>query len=149
MIESGLFDFDLPDKELILSDAGPHNTLRNQEGIDQYIDFEFFGYDTPYKFVADTLNHPKIKFSQSSSKLFITEMFKLYNLDYVLFCRVLLASALKWEAIVLRRYFSPGNMRDFSLELDLLSKRIDLLRSFDPIRDVSNIEKLVSNYYID
>jgi hypothetical protein len=149
MIESGLFDFDLPDKKLILSDAGPHNTLRNQEGIDQYIDFEFFGYDTPYKFVADTLNHPKIKFSQSSSKLFITEMFKLYNLDYVFFCRVLLASAVKWESIVLRRYFSPGNMRDFSLELDLLSKRIDFLRSFDPIRDVSNIEKLVSNYYVD
>jgi hypothetical protein len=149
MIESGLYDFDLPDKTLILSDAGPHNTLRNQEGIDQYIDFEFFGYDTPYKFVADTLNHPKIKFSQSGSKLFITEMFKLYNLDYILFGRVLLASAVKWESIVLRRYFSPGNMRDFSLELDLLSKRIDFLRSFDPIRDVSNIEKLVSNYYID
>ena len=76
-------------------------------------------------------------------------MFKLYNLDYVLFCRVLFASAVKWESIVLRRYFSPGNMKDFSLELDLLSKRIDFLRSFDPVRDVSNIEKLVSNYYID
>lgn len=149
LIESGLFDFDLPDKTLILSDAGPHNTLRNQEGIDQFIDFEFFGYDTPYKFVADTLNHPKIKFSQSGSKLFVTEMFKLYNLDYVFFCRVLLASAIKWESIVLRRYFSPGNLIDFSLELDLLSKRIDYLRSFDPIRDVSNIEKLVSNYYMD
>ena len=149
MIESGLFDIDLPDKKLILSDAGPHNALRNQEGIDQYIDFEFFGHDTPYKFVADTLNHPKIKFSQSCSKLFITEMFKLYKLDYVFFYRVLLASAIKWESIVLRRYFSPGNLIDLSLELDFLSKRIDLLRSFDPTRDVSNIEKLVLNYHVD
>ena len=104
-----------------------------------------------YLFFLDATNqlYQQIIFGTLLRYKFSNNLDQLYNLDYVLFYRVLLASAVKWESIVLRRYFSPGNLRDFSLELDLLSKRIDFLRSFDPIRDVSNIEKLVSNYYID
>ena len=140
IIKSKLFYINLPQVKLVLSDAGPHNTLRNNEGIDFFIDFEFFGYDSPYKFIADTLNHPRNRFSKSVAINFLESMGMIYELDHRIFTKVLYASALKWEAIILRRIVYMDRKSELSPELKVIQKRISILKEsfehdFDLILD--------------
>ena len=49
-------------KTLSLSDIGTHNIIRNS-GVDYFIDFEFFGYDSCAKMLGDFFLHPRNTFS--------------------------------------------------------------------------------------
>lgn len=49
-------------KTLSLCDIGTHNIIRNS-GVDYFIDFEFFGYDSCAKMLGDFLLHPRNTFS--------------------------------------------------------------------------------------
>lgn len=46
------------ERRLIPADFGFHNAIRQQDGTVRYIDFDYFGWDDPVKFIADFVVHP-------------------------------------------------------------------------------------------
>ncbi|MDP3255191.1 hypothetical protein [Bosea sp. (in: a-proteobacteria)] len=45
-------------RRLIPADFGFHNAIRQRDGTVRYIDFDYFGWDDPVKFIADFVVHP-------------------------------------------------------------------------------------------
>lgn len=46
------------ERRLIPADFGFHNAIRQRDGVIRYIDFDYFGWDDPVKFIADFVVHP-------------------------------------------------------------------------------------------
>lgn len=46
------------ERRLIPADFGFHNAIRQRDGTIRYIDFDYFGWDDPVKFIADFVVHP-------------------------------------------------------------------------------------------
>lgn len=53
------------EQRLIPADFGFHNAIRQRDGIIRYIDFDYFGWDDPVKFIADFVLHPAMSLDPS------------------------------------------------------------------------------------
>jgi len=119
-------------KTLSLSDIGTHNMIRNS-GVDYFIDFEFFGYDSCAKMFGDFFLHPRNNFS---SELILYNILKLPLLENELKKEVWISLpllSLKWALITLGRLERIHHTDSFSkLKQNELQLKCDsYLRYFD------------------
>lgn len=68
-------------RSLVPSDFGFHNALRDGAGRLTFIDFEYFGWDDPAKFTADTLHHPGTPVATELQSRFRIAAERLYGRD--------------------------------------------------------------------
>jgi hypothetical protein len=61
-------------RTLIPADLGFHNAMRQPDGRLRFIDFEYFGWDDPMKFVADFVLHPAMDLSETECRRAIDEL---------------------------------------------------------------------------
>ena len=85
------------------SDIGSHNMLEVANQGNFFIDFEFFGVDSPQKLIIDFLLHPQNKFDTSLNEKFCSTLLDLYGLDLNNVIPWIPTLALKWATIMLRR----------------------------------------------
>lgn len=116
------FDEELRSEEraLVPSDFGFHNALRNEAGSLTFLDFEYFGWDDPAKFVSDTILHPGTRMTAPIRLYFCKAMRRVYDSDpgfnvrldalYPLF-------GLRWVLILLNE-FLPERWRGRALAGD-------------------------------
>jgi len=89
------------------SDFGLHNTLWNEKGEPQILDFEYFGWDDPTKLASDFCWHPGMNLNQALRQLWISEITTIFSVDPN-FCNRLNAVhplyGLRWAMIVLKPF---------------------------------------------
>lgn len=108
------------------SDFGFHNALKKPDGSLVFLDFEYFGYDSPMKLISDFLLHDNMKLSQEQRQQFFSLACSIFRQDpirqdplivervriaYPLFglvwCLIFLNEFLHQD--ILRREFARGN----------------------------------------
>ena len=113
-IQQTSLDSQLWPQTLSPSDFGPHNLIQRTDGKGfVLIDLEFFGWDDPHKFIADTLVHPMTTWSKSSLTEFMDKAFLIYDLSEERLHGLIPWICFKWVTIVLaraEREFLHGNM---------------------------------------
>jgi Ser/Thr protein kinase RdoA (MazF antagonist) len=62
------------ERRLIPADFGFHNAIRQLDGRIRYIDFDYFGWDDPVKFVADFLIHPAMNLDDQERSTIVTRL---------------------------------------------------------------------------
>jgi len=102
----------LPKEKQILSpsDFGFHNSLKSDEGVLTFIDFDYFGWDDPIKLTADFLWHPAMKLNTNLKEKWKQAMLELTSDDHYFKARFNAAMplyGLRWAMIVLNE-FLPG-----------------------------------------
>lgn len=85
------------------SDIGRHNMLEGEDQRKYFIDFEFFGVDSPQKLIIDFLLHPQNTFNFSANEVFCSTLIDLYGLNVKSLTSWIPAISLKWATIMLRR----------------------------------------------
>jgi aminoglycoside phosphotransferase len=66
-------------RALVPSDFGFHNVLRDDAGKLTFLDFEYFGWDDPAKFVSDTLLHPGTPMPAPTRSYFYKAIKRVYD----------------------------------------------------------------------
>jgi hypothetical protein len=108
------------------SDFGFHNTIRREDEL-VFLDFEYFGWDIPGKFISDFLLHPAMNLNTSLSRHFAGRMIENCSdpdwlIDHVKSVYPLFA--IKWCLICLneflpehrrRRTFAAGANQDWDI----------------------------------
>lgn len=61
-------------RRLIPADFGFHNAIRQQDGTIRYIDFDYFGWDDPVKFIADFVVHPAMSLDGDERALVVSRL---------------------------------------------------------------------------
>jgi len=84
-------------------DIGRHNMLDGEDQRKYFIDFEFFGVDSPQKLIIDFLLHPQNTFDFSANEMFCSTLIDLYGLNVKSLTHWIPAISLKWATIMLRR----------------------------------------------
>lgn len=85
------------------SDIGRHNMLEGEDQRKYFIDFEFFGVDSPQKLIVDFLLHPQNTFNFSANEMFCSTLIDLYGLNVKSLTPWIPVISLKWATIMLRR----------------------------------------------
>lgn len=91
-----------------VSDLGVHNMLE-MGGVIRFLDFEFFGSDSPVKVIGDFLLHPRNIFSDAERVQFLTQSARIFKIPHSAIAEYLPLSSLKWALIVMRRLV-PGSL---------------------------------------
>ena len=129
------FDKDTLHKNRVLTqqDFGFQNCLV-KDGKLFFVDFEYFGWDDPVKFTADTLQHPNLVNISTNLKYFSREFYKVYvnsSFDKKRFSFVYNLHGLRWCLIV-------GNifLRSKHVSSSRKNEKINLIRG--KIKDISS-----------
>ena len=84
---SNFGDFDKPisinHQTLSPSDFGFHNSVRDFNGILNFIDFEYFGWDDPVKLISDFIFHPGMNLSADQISYWQAGALKIYGEDLI------------------------------------------------------------------
>ena len=89
------------------SDFGFHNALKTESGELVFLDFEYFGWDAPFKLVCDFILHPGMNLPESGWGTFINDFSEVYGLDEPGKNQIAIALplfALRWCMIMLNVY---------------------------------------------
>ncbi len=127
------------------SDIGPHNTIITDNAELKFIDFEYFGWDTPEKCINDFLLHPGFDIPLKSRLLFKEKMVNHLQNDETLSMRIdntYNLYGIKWCLIILnvfcrndleRRLFSDSQDTEklLLLQLEKAQKMLDRLINGD------------------
>jgi hypothetical protein len=68
-----------------------------------FVDFEFFGKDSPQKLILDFILHPRNEFDDHSNTLFVEDLSKCFEVELKLLEVWFPLIALKWASILMRR----------------------------------------------
>lgn len=85
------------------SDIGCHNMIEVQKNEYFFVDFEFFGIDSPQKLIVDFLLHPKNKFETKLNARFVRDLSQAFCLEPENLNKWVKVLSLKWATIMLRR----------------------------------------------
>lgn len=91
-----------------VSDLGVHNMIE-MGGVIKFLDFEFFGSDSPVKVIGDFLLHPRNIFSDTERVQFLAQSARIFKIPYSVIVEYLPLASLKWALIVMRRLV-PGSL---------------------------------------
>ena len=89
------------------SDFGFHNSIRDQNGLLTFLDFEYFGWDDPVKLTSDTLFHPSTPRSESIRLRLQDALMRLYGDDPSFSKRLAVffpLFGLRWVVILLNEF---------------------------------------------
>jgi hypothetical protein len=139
-------------KELCLNagDFGTHNIILNKFGYN-FIDMEFFGWDSPVKQISDVLWHPAMNLNDKLSRKFLNESFLIYSKNKYFHDNLksqLNLFGLKWALIVLNPYIREwGKSRNllYKNEYEIL-KSERLIKSQNIIKSIISKEKIFAYY---
>ncbi len=100
-------------------DFGPHNTLFQSNGKPMFIDFEYFGWDDPYRLIGDFLNHDQsIDISDEDKKFalkYYIEQMKLDQPEQDRLIAVIKLMSLEWLGVYLQSMTREKlNLRKFA-----------------------------------
>jgi phage-related protein len=115
------------------SDFTFKNIIKSKKKL-YFFDFEYSGFDHPYKLISDFISQPNIELNKTQSKLFIKilENKIKINVKQDLFFKVLFITKLKWILIMLNCYKKnkkniPENLILRNKNLQLVSKKLKIL----------------------
>lgn len=116
------------------SDFTFKNIIKSKNKL-YFFDFEYSGFDHPYKLISDFISQPNIELNKTQSKLFIKileDKIKI-NVKKDIFFKVLLIAKLKWILIMLNCYKKnkkniPENLILRNKNLQLVNKKLKILR---------------------
>lgn len=91
-----------------VSDLGIHNMIE-MGGVIKFLDFEFFGSDSPVKVIGDFLLHPRNIFSDTERVQFLDQSTRIFKIPHSAIVEYLPLASLKWALIVMRRLI-PGSL---------------------------------------
>lgn len=117
------------------SDFGFHNMLRDRDGGLHFLDFEYFGWDSPEKSVCDFLLHPAVDMSEELRGVFLRRICAGLAGDETLYRRVRGSFGLfgaKWCLILLNEFLAAERgRRSFAGEFDrqALGRQLDKARA--------------------
>jgi len=108
------------------SDFTFKNIIKSKNKL-YFFDFEYSGFDHPYKLISDFISQPNIELNKTQSKLFIKilENKIKINVKQDLFFKVLFITKLKWILILLNCY--KKNKKNISENLILRNKNLQLV----------------------
>ncbi|MBU1199363.1 MAG: hypothetical protein KKF46_00830 [Nanoarchaeota archaeon] len=89
------------------SDLGFHNSIKTTNGKLMFIDFEYFGYDSPMKLICDFIHHDNMKLNDEQKQKFVSGVLSIFKEDIHLQDRVRIAYpliGLVWCLIFLNEY---------------------------------------------
>lgn len=113
-LKDSSINFELNQRTLLLADVGPHNALVTASGDYVFIDLEFAGVDSPYKFIAETVLHPKNSWKYNTLEIFLKKSISMYDIDIALLTQVFLFCSYKWQSIIMRRLIDDNSNIDLS-----------------------------------
>jgi len=92
-------------KDFVLSqsDIGCHNMLETKSQKTFFVDFEFFGKDSPQKLILDFILHPRNEFDDHLNASFVEDLSKKFEVELKLLEVWFPLIALKWASILMRR----------------------------------------------
>jgi hypothetical protein len=128
-------------RQLIPSDFGFHNAMRQVDGKVRYIDFDYFGWDDPVKVAADFLLHPAMQLGTEEKRSFVAGIARSLPADREFLARLrarIPLYALRWTMILFnpfradRAHELPSGAQQ---RMDLLDDRIRKARRLMESRD--------------
>lgn len=117
----------------IISDFGSHNIIKLSTGKFVFVDFEYFGLDSPVTEICNFLLHPSMKLPQTVSRGFRDQMISVHRNIPKLTTLVdigLPIYGLRWALIVLKSaltyYHNRGCERNLSQQISKAEKLINI-----------------------
>jgi hypothetical protein len=115
------------------SDFTFKNIIKSKKKL-YFFDFEYSGFDHPYKLISDFISQPNIELNKIQSKLFVKILEDKINITVKqdLFFKVLFITKLKWILVMLNCYKKnkkniPENLLLRNKNLQLVNKKLKIL----------------------